>query len=232
MTRPKIILFDIDGTLLLTGGAGKTAFETVFQEHFQISGAWQDIHPDGRTDPSLIDELFRKNLSRLPTEGEREAVAAAYAAAMEKALQSAPRFRLMPGVSQCLADLKAEGFLLGLATGNFEATAYQKLRRASLHEYFSFGGFGSDHADRFELTRVAMERGMAKWGRAIEARDFLLIGDTVHDVECGKRCGMMTAAVATGRTTSQELAAQRPDYLFPDLSDRERLRAAFHPERP
>jgi phosphoglycolate phosphatase-like HAD superfamily hydrolase len=228
MSEPskRLILFDIDGTLLLTGGAGRMAFEEVFLAQHGMSGAWRDIHPDGRTDPFLIEELFQRNLGRTPSDAENRALVAAYTEAMERALRTAPNFRLMPGVAELL-PLLARHDLLGLATGNFEATAYQKLTRAGLRNYFSFGGFGSDHADRLELTRLAMERGFAKLGRSLPPREILLVGDTVHDVACGQRLGMTTVAVATGSTPRAELAACEPDFLLEDLQPRKEVLEIF-----
>ena len=224
----KLILFDIDGTLLLTGGAGKLAFERVFEELFGLKGAWFDVHPDGRTDPSLIDELFEKNLKRKPKGLERKKVQECYESAMASALQEAKNFRLMPGIRQLLAILEERGWgMLGLATGNFEKTAYQKIHHAGLKDFFTFGGFGSDHADRLHLTKLAMERGFAKLGKRLSPEDVVLVGDTIHDIRCGRLLDMTTLAVATGSTRLQALAEARPDYLFPNLEPDEALLSIF-----
>ena len=215
----KLILFDIDGTLLMTGGAGKEAFDRVFQECFDVTGAWRDIHPDGRTDPSLIVELFEKNLGRRPRPEEMARVTHAYARAMEECLPRSARFRLLPGVVELLNLISDRGLgLLGLATGNFEVTASQKLRHAGLHHYFQFGGYGSDHAGRLELTRTAVERGRSLLGRNIPNEEIILVGDTVHDIECGRRLDLTTVAVATGSTPRATLAAARPDFVLDDFT--------------
>ncbi len=227
----KIVLFDIDGTLLLTGGAGKLAFEEVFQNRFGIPNAWRGIHPDGRTDPFLIQELFRINLGRAPEEGEAREVRELYSRAMPGALQAALNFRLMPGVPEFLTMLSAQGkYLLGLATGNFEVTAWQKLERAGLRDYFSFGGFGSDHADRLELTRLAMERGFQSLGARIPSREIVLIGDTVHDIDCGKRLGMTTLAVATGSTPLGELEKAGAVFAIESLLEKGKWEEVFFRE--
>ena len=179
----KLVIFDIDGTLLLTGGAGKAAFDRVFADLYGIEGAWRDIRPDGRTDPSLIRELFEKNLGRRPRPEEEMRVTLAYAAAMAEELPRSERFRLLPGVLQLLEVLQRRGLaLLGLATGNFESTAGQKLRHAKLDAFFHFGGYGSDHHERTELTRIAVERGLNKLGRRTSPEEIILVGDTVHDI--------------------------------------------------
>jgi phosphoglycolate phosphatase-like HAD superfamily hydrolase len=229
----KIILFDIDGTLLLTGGAGKLAFDRAFSELYAIEGAWQNIHPDGRTDPSLIHELFEKNLGRRPRSEEISRIGEAYTQAMEVSLQEAQHFRVMPGVVELLAELeKREMGLLGLATGNLETTAYLKLERAGLRNYFSFGGFGSDFSDRLQLTRAAVERGRQKLGGWVDPQDILLVGDTAEDVRCGKQLGLTTIAVATGSTSKSSLAALRPDFVVEELTPLDEALLMFGSECP
>jgi phosphoglycolate phosphatase-like HAD superfamily hydrolase len=214
----RLILFDIDGTLLLTGGAGKAAFDRAFLQLYQIDNAWREIHPDGRTDPSLIAELFEKNLGRRPSPQEEIRIRESYTECMAQTLQDAPRFRLMPGVERLIPQLSERGGVtLGLATGNFEETAYLKLKRAGLGQFFPFGGFGSDFSDRLQLTRVALHRGYQRAGASIPPEDCFLVGDTIHDIRCGKLLGLTTVAVATGSTTKGDLAKHRPDFLLDSL---------------
>lgn len=218
----RLILFDIDGTLLLTGGAGKAAFDQVFAELFGIAGAWKEIHPDGRTDPFLIEELFEKNLGRRPSPGEEGRVRESYSRKMAQTLQEAPRFRLMPGVTELLPALaRQSGVVMGLATGNFEETATLKLKRGDLSDFFSFGGYGSDHRDRLQLTRIALQRGHQKAGGNVSPEDCFLVGDTAHDIRCGKLLGLTTIAVATGSTPKAELDRHRPDFLLDSLEETE-----------
>lgn len=224
----KLVIFDIDGTLLLTGGAGKAAFDRVFADLYGIEGAWRDIHPDGRTDPSLIRELFEKNLGRAPRPEEEMRVTLAYATAMAEELPRSERFRLLPGVLELLEVLQQRGLaLLGLATGNFESTASHKLRHAKLDRFFHFGGYGSDHAERPELTRVAMERGLNKLGRRVPPEEILLVGDTIHDIDCGRRLGLTTIAVATGSTKRGELEAARADFVVDSFGSLEEILPIF-----
>jgi phosphoglycolate phosphatase len=224
----RLILFDIDGTLLLTGGAGKMAFDRVFAQLYGIENAWGEIHPDGRTDPSLITELFEKNLKRKPSPQEEKRVREAYAENMAQTLEEAPRFRLMPGIDRLLARLGLQEVnSLGLATGNFEETAYLKLKRAGLEKFFPFGGFGSDFRDRLQLTRAALQRGYQRAGAFISPEDCYLVGDTIHDIRCGKLLGMNTVAVATGSTAKQELSRHRPDFLLDSLEETEEVLTIF-----
>jgi phosphoglycolate phosphatase-like HAD superfamily hydrolase len=224
----KIILFDIDGTLLLTGGAGKRAFNQIFAELYGVDAAWRDIHPDGRTDPCLMREVFEKCLGRGPRPEEMDRLREAYTAVMGQTLKEAENFRLMPGVVELLEKISQRGLgLVGLATGNFEATAYLKLERGGLRDYFSFGGFGSDFEDRLKLTKRAVELGMQKLGHWVEPEEILLVGDTVHDIRCGKLLGLTTIAVATGSTSQETLASLRPDFLLKDLTPTEEALLLF-----
>lgn len=224
----RLILFDIDGTLLLSGGAGKQAFNQVFWERYQIEDAWQDIHPDGRTDPSLISELIERHFQRRPDSAEARALQEAYTRALAETLPLAERFRLMPGVIELLEYLAAqEGVLLGLATGNFEETAYLKLAHGNLRRYFQCGGFGSDSHDRINLTRAALERGMQMLGRKVEAEEVLLVGDSIHDVNAGRHLGLTTVAVCTGSTPREKLASYRPDFILDSLADWEAVQPIF-----
>jgi len=215
----KLILFDIDGTLLLTGGAGKRSVNQVFSKLYGIEEAWQNIVPDGRTDPYLFREVFQQCLGRLPNSQEVNRIAEVYTQEMEAALPLAENFRLMPGVEELLRVLQErEMALLGLATGNFEVTAYLKLKRAGLRDYFSFGGFDSDFHDRLKLTGRAVENGRQKLGRRTEPEEIFLIGDSIHDIRCGKWLGLTTVAVCTGSTPKEVLQSHRPDFIWDTLT--------------
>ncbi|HKX12634.1 MAG TPA: HAD family hydrolase, partial [bacterium] len=152
----------------------------------------------------------------------------AYAAAMAEEIPRSERFRLLPGVLQLLEVLQQRGLaLLGLATGNFESTAGHKLRHAKLDQFFSFGGYGSDHAERPELTRVAVERGLQRLGRRVEPEEILLVGDTVHDIDSGRKLGLTTVAVATGSTTRAALEAARADFVVDSFGCLEEILPIF-----
>ena len=154
-----LILFDIDGTLLLTGGAGKVAFNRAFQELFGVLDGWGETIPDGKTDPLIFQEIFRRVLKRNGKPREFDSLGTLYVKYFRKEIQHSPKFRLMPGVKMLLQRLALEKApLLGIATGNLEETAWLKLARGRLDSFFSFGGFGSDSPDRAELTRAAIRR--------------------------------------------------------------------------
>ncbi len=213
----RIILFDIDGTLLLTGGAGTTSLALVFEELFQARGPLDGVVVHGQTDPSIIRAMARSWLGRELTVEETERLVASYLEQLETLLTASTTFRVLPGARAVVEALSGrEGSVLGLATGNFEPAAYAKLRRAGLDRFFSFGGFGSDSVDRPELTRIAVER-----GRAIAGSDgpVLVVGDTIHDIRSGKAAGAQVLAVATGNASQEELARAGADWTVSGLDD-------------
>lgn len=215
-----MLLFDIDGTLLLTGGAGRIAFEEVMEELFQAPNSWGELVPDGKTDPIIMEELAQKNIGRSLSATEHKVIKNRYHEIFAREINQSERFRLLPGVPELLAALdNQEALLLGIATGNFELAARLKLRRGGIDQFFPFGGFGSDADDRITLTRIAFERGKARMNQRFDPSDVFVIGDTLYDIEAGKALGAKTIAVATGRTEESELATANPTHLFPDLTD-------------
>jgi len=224
----KLILFDIDGTLLATGGAGMLAFERAFNELFNLSAVWGDLRPDGKTDPVIIDEITLRVMKRKLTDDERQTLTRRYHEYFRMEINRATAFRLMPGVENALARLAARGDVrLGVATGNFEEAAWLKLEKGGLRQYFSFGGFGSDSSDRFELTRLALARGREAVGAPVPACDVSVIGDTPADILAGQRLGARTVAIATGRHSVSELAQHNPDRVLPDMRHLESVLEAF-----
>ncbi len=225
----RLILFDIDGTLLRTGGAGALAFNRVFAELYGISEAWQGILPDGKTDPVLIEELFQLHFNRMPSHREEKQISQLYEVHMAQALQEINNFRLMPGVASLLEALSKGDFgLLGLATGNYESTAWMKINKAGLDHHFSYGGYGSHSRVRLELTRRAVEEGKKKLGSKVRPEDVLVVGDTLHDIACAKGIGAIAIAVATGTTPFEILQQARPDFIFASFENLETSLNAFY----
>jgi phosphoglycolate phosphatase len=214
----KMLLFDIDGTLLYTGGAGKIAFNRAAEAVFGAKESWGGIRADGKTDPLLIDEVTQNAVGRFPTEDEAAALRRLYTQFFHEEIIVSERFRVMPGIHELLERLSKEGFLLGLATGNFEATSRLKLKHAKIDEYFGFGGFGCDSSRRAELVRAAMARGQAKCADPILPHHICVIGDTPADIESGRACHIKTMGVATGKFSAAELRHCGADYVLPDLS--------------
>lgn len=214
----QLILFDIDGTLLLTGGAGRIAFEKVFLELFGVENAWGDLVPDGKTDPAIIEEIAGRVLGRSIQPSEYDTICRNYLQHFHRELALCERFRVLPGVTQLLPQLQGR-CALGVATGNFQEAAWAKLQTGKLRDYFAFGGFGCDSVNRTELTRRAIERAVETTGREFQPEKILLVGDTPLDVRVGKELGVKTLAVATGRTNTEEFRNYAPDFILEDLSD-------------
>lgn len=221
-----LVLFDVDGTLILTGGAGIRAFQRTFRELFGIEAVTDGIRFHGRTDPDIIEDLFTAGLGRLPTPAEIQAICNRYLPYLHEEVCHSPGYRIMPGLPDLLEMLAGRPeFRLGLATGNLERGARIKLSRADLNRYFSFGGFGSDARDRTALIQKAIERGTSVLGQSNEAIRVVVIGDTDLDITCGRKAGATTVAVATGSDSWETLLQAAPDHLLKDLSRPEELLA-------
>ncbi len=215
----KILLFDIDGTLLYTGGSGKIAFERVFSEFFGVEHVWGNLIPDGKTDPCIVQELAQAALKRSLNGEECGRLERQYLIYCEEELLRAPNFRLVPGVEVVLQHLsQKKDCLLGLATGNFEEAGWSKLERGGIRQYFQFGGFGSDSSDRLELTQIGLKRGKSLLKAGEKLEEVYLIGDTEHDLAVGKKIGAKTIAIATTEEKMKRLKPLQPDYLFKDFT--------------
>jgi phosphoglycolate phosphatase-like HAD superfamily hydrolase len=213
----KLILFDIDGTLILSGGAGMKSLAQTFAELFALPSATDGIAFHGHTDPAIVQAMARKGLGRELDAGEFERVVERYLTILPQRLSASRGFQVLPGAREVVEKVSAHGgFTLGLATGNFEPAAYAKLRRGGLDKHFSFGGFGSDSGDRVELTRLAVTRGRELTGRATPA---LVVGDTIHDVRCAIAAGADCLAVATGNASVEALLEAGAHWAVPTLAD-------------
>jgi phosphoglycolate phosphatase-like HAD superfamily hydrolase len=224
-----ILMFDVDGTLVLSGGAGSRALDRALFAIHGISGAMQGIRPGGMTDPAIVREIFRTRVGRDPTASEADAVYRAYIPLLEEEVAASEGFRVMPGIGPLLRELAArEDIFLGLVTGNLEEGARIKLARPGLINHFRFGGFGSDSEDRGHLTRIGLERGRALVrgvsghapGLAGSAGErVVVVGDTLLDIRAGRSIGAATVAVATGSVSFETLSGDSADIVVRDLSD-------------
>ena len=218
--RVHLLLFDVDGTLLMSGGAGARALDAAFHALFGVEGAMRVVRPHGKTDPLICQEMFRAHLGREGAEEEVRALMAKYIELLPGCVAGSRNYRLMPGVPGLLEALPRRGDVaMGLGTGNFEEGARIKLRRGGINHHFPFGGFGSDSSDRAQLLERGFRRGEERVRREDPDARILrwAIGDTWRDVEAGRACGARTVAVATGGDTLYRLAAAAPDHLFADF---------------
>jgi phosphoglycolate phosphatase-like HAD superfamily hydrolase len=216
-----LVLFDIDGTLLLTGGAGVRAMTRAFEATFGIRDAFDGISVAGRTDTYLLSQaLQRSNTADSPENHERFRRAYVDLLAGEILQPGHGRRGLMPGVDALLVAMHQRQELhIALLTGNYEHAARIKLGHFNVGEYFAWGVFGEESADRNELGRIAITRAQERSVPVRARAQAVVIGDTPHDVECAHAAGMRALAVATGSYSVSELEATGADVVLPDLSD-------------
>ena len=215
----RLFLFDVDQTLVNTGGAGLRALDRACRKLRGLENAMAGISPHGKTDPAIVREILRVKLrSETPHNGEIAALLDAYLSFLEEEVHTSPTYRVLPGIVSILDELsRRPHVMLGLATGNIEMGARIKLDRGRLNPYFSFGGFGSDSEDRAELVRKAAEKAAHKNGGQILPSNIFVLGDTVLDIDAGRRAGFKTVGIATGSYSVDQLLAADATIALNDL---------------
>jgi phosphoglycolate phosphatase len=212
----KLILFDIDGTLLTTGGAGEQALRASVQERFGRSEDLAGIEIAGRTDSAIARALLAKH--DVPDTPENlTALFDGYIHHLTRLLPMVPG-RLLPGVISLLESLRARpDIVLGLLTGNLARGAELKLTHYGVWDFFEFGAFADDHHDRNQLGRFACARALERHGIEFPPERIFILGDTPHDIACARAIGARAIAIATGAYPRAALARFNPDFLFDDL---------------
>jgi phosphoglycolate phosphatase len=217
MVRPRAILFDIDGTLVDTGGAGGESWRRAFKELYGIDVDVKLFSEVGQTDPEVARLAFAGAIGREPEPEELARLMAVRLEHMAGAVADSKGYRVLPGVPQTLERLARDGYLLGLTTGNVEAAAHAKLTRGDLVSYFSFGGYGSDSPDRGELTRVAIGRAETLLGQELAREQVQVVGDTPRDVDAAHAADVVAVGVATGAYSEAELRDAGADHVLATL---------------
>ncbi len=214
----KLVLFDIDGTLVHTGHAGTQAFAKTFATEFNAHSGLEKMKFAGRTDVSLVREFFKHNdIPATPENFSR--FFENYIFWLDQILARS-QTEICPGVWEMLRDLRAlpNPPIIGLLTGNIRLGAEIKLRHFGLWEQFEFGGFADDHEERDHIAAAALERGRRVLGKNLSPQEVVVIGDTPFDVRCGKFIGAKVLAVATGGAKLDELKKCQPDWAVEDLT--------------
>jgi phosphoglycolate phosphatase len=213
------VLFDIDGTLIDTGGAGARSWAWAFEKlygHPVDIGAFTNA---GMTDPEVGRRTFAGDQGREPTKQELARLLSMYLAILPDNVQASPGYRVLAGARETLDRLLDAGVLLGLTSGALEAGAHAKLGRAELNHFFTFGGYGSDSPNRVELTRRAVERGEVIAGHALDPKHVFVVGDTPLDLEAAHGAGLLAVGVASGRYSSEQLAEAGADHVLGSLEE-------------
>lgn len=218
-----VVLFDIDGTLLRSGGAARGALEQAMQQVYGVPPQ-PDVVLDGKTDPQIVRELAAagSGLSHQDVDARLDSFFDAYLSILRDAISASPgRIQLYPGVADLIEALRSRSdVIIGLLTGNIEEGARLKIAAAGLDpSTFRLGSFGSDHPVRNELAAIARKRACSLLGQDIAAERIVVTGDTPHDISCGRAIGARTIGVATGRYTVSDLEAAGAHVALPDLRD-------------
>src|SRR6266550_2983742 len=223
----RLVLFDIDGTLISDGGASREAFASALHEMFDYRGELRRYDFSGRTDPQIAHMVLRDGgWSEEEIDSRMARLWDKYIDNLERHERS--RVRELAGVRSLLDTLRAESRVtLALLTGNIERGARIKLSGPKLNDYFPFGAFGSDSPHREELPPIAIARARKRDGHDFRGRDVVIIGDSIYDVRCGAPHSATTIAIASGKTSAEKLRAENPDHFFLSAEDREGLLRAI-----
>ena len=216
--KPIAVLFDIDETLVHTGGAGARSWKVAFEKLYDIPADIGAHTSAGDTDPEVATETFRGVLHRDPTPDELGRLYAQYLLALADEIWASKEYRVLPGAEQTLVRLGEAGVMLGVVSGAMEGAARTKLMPGNLNRFFVFGGYGSDSPDRAELTEMGIAKATRLPAQLTPAQVFV-VGDTPRDIEAAQAAGAVSVGVATGHFSTKELLAAGGDHVLGSLED-------------
>lgn len=218
VTKPLVVLFDVDETLVHTGGSGARSWKAAFDKLYGIPADIGEHSSAGETDPQVARATFRGVLNRDPTEEELGKIYALYLLHLADDIWTSDGYRALAGAEQVLVRLGAAGVILGLVSGAMEGAARTKLTPANLNRFFIFGAYGSDSPDRAELTGLAIDKATRLHGQLTPAQVYV-VGDTPHDMEATIASGAVPVGVASGHYSTGELEAAGGVYVLRSLED-------------
>ena len=218
VTRPTVVLFDIDETLVHTGGSGGRSWKMAFDDLYGIPADIGAHTSAGETDPQVARATFTGVLGRDPTVDELSALYARYLLHLADDIVVSEQYRVLPGARPTLARLEAAGVILGLVSGAMEGAARTKLVPADLNRYFLFGSYGSDSPDRAELTTIAIAKA-SRLHDDLTPPAVFVVGDTPLDIEAGHAAGAVAVGVASGKYSTDELCRAGADHVLGSLED-------------
>jgi phosphoglycolate phosphatase len=216
VAKPAAVLFDVDETLVHTGGSGARSWSAAFEKLHGVAADIGQHSSAGETDPQVARETFRGVLGRDPTAEELDHIYAQYLLHLADDIWISEQYKVLPGAEQILARLVEAGVILGLVSGAMEGAARTKLMPANLNRFFLFGAYGSDSADRGELTSLAITKA-ARLHDTLSPDQVFVVGDTPRDVDAAKHAGAVSIAVATGRYSTDELLAAGATHVLASL---------------
>jgi phosphoglycolate phosphatase len=217
-SKPVVVLFDVDETLVHTGGSGARSWKVAFDKLYGVPADIGKHTSAGETDPEVAKATFKAVLGREPSDDELVQVYAQYLLNLSQDILESEGYRMLPGADQCLADLGKAGVLLGLVSGAMEGAARTKLIPANLNRFFLFGAYGSDSPDRAELTGIAIEKARRLHAQLTPAQVFV-VGDTPRDIEATSKAGAVSVGVATGHYSVSDLTKAGADHVLASLAE-------------
>jgi phosphoglycolate phosphatase len=217
-SKPVAVLFDVDETLVHTGGAGARSWKAAFQKLYGIPADIGDHSSAGETDPQVARATFSAVIGHDPSDDELDRLYAQYLLHLADDILVSAEYRVLPGVDQTLIALGEAGVLLGLVSGAMEGAARTKLIPANLNRYFIFGTYGSDSPDRAELTGLGIEKA-ARLHAKLTPDQVFVVGDTPRDHDAAKAAGAVSVGVATGHYSKDELRSAKFDFVLGSLSE-------------
>jgi phosphoglycolate phosphatase-like HAD superfamily hydrolase len=218
VTKPAVVLFDIDETLVHTGGSGARSWKAAFETLYGVPADIGEHSSAGETDPQVARATFQGVLDREPSEDELGKLYAQYLLHLARDIWTSENYRVLPGAEQLLVRLGEAGLILGLVSGAMEGAARTKLIPADLNRFFVFGGYGSDSPDRAELTRLAIDKATSLHDKLTPAHVYV-VGDTPHDMEATNAAGAVSVGVASGHYSTEELSRAGAAQVLRSLED-------------
>jgi phosphoglycolate phosphatase len=218
VAKPVVVLFDIDETLIHSGGSGARSWKAAFEKIYGIPADIGEHTSAGETDPQVARATFRGVLERDPSEDELAKLYSEYLLHLAQDIWTSAEYRVLPGVEQTLLHLGQVGVILGLVSGAMEGAARTKLSPANLNRFFIFGAYGSDSPDRAELTKLAIHKATGLHSQLTPA-DVFVVGDTPRDMKATIAAGAVAVGVATGHYTTDELASAGGVHVLQSLED-------------
>jgi phosphoglycolate phosphatase len=218
MAKPLVVLFDIDETLIHTGGSGARSWSAAFEKLHGVAADIGQHTSAGETDPQVGRETFRGVIGRDPSNEELDRIYARYLLHLADDIWKSEKYEVLPGVEDVLARLGDAGVILGLVSGAMEGAARTKLMPANLNRFFLFGAYGSDSPDRDELTTIAVEKATRLHG-PLTADQVYVVGDTPLDIAAAHAAGATSIGVATGHYSIDELSAAGAMHVLGSLQD-------------